>query len=153
MLVVIPHPSENLKLIKLQKNMISALVKKGFSVYRQLPLWIPLYDDAQYSEAKNKKEVLKTAGKELKEIIIENAFYSPEAAQLKLKITIKTNASCIEKEMPFIHFTEKTAPETSASFSELLSLPEKIILKIFRIGISGQEGKAHFIKEAVWIKN
>ena len=55
MTVIIPHPTEELVLIRAQKKLIKELFEPGKIIYAHTPLWIPV-DFESVEEAKQKIE-------------------------------------------------------------------------------------------------
>ena len=90
MVVIIPHSTEELKLISLQKELIDLLFSNDRIIYRTTPLWIELPDDFSAFD----KESLKACSKnvqlvELGEVEIEKDNKNLRSENVKLSNSIK----------------------------------------------------------------
>ena len=148
MLVIIPHPTEELKLINYQKNLLSLLNTNGNIYYQQHPLWIEL-DRAFQAEDKHN---LKEFSKQLKEIKL----FQPEEKNKNIVIPIKytilfnNSESEIISELPFLYLYKKNSSENISV--PLPSLPVTQ-LKIYRLAIAEKTSSVSAeIQEFIWVK-
>lgn len=144
MTVIIPHPTEELKLIKFQKELIKILNTEGKIYYAHQPLWLPLPEE--YSA--NTKAELKTMGKNIKQIKILSPEYKNSDVQLPVMIDDK------KVFLPLLHFYKKNGSQST----ENISLPQLppcpvSLFKIFRLAISEKTSEnSQAVTDFTWIK-
>lgn len=111
MFVIIPHPTEELKLINFQKKLIKKNNDENTILYACQPLWIELpdFDDSEASKAE-----LKNFSKTIKEIIIKNTdYYDDEKKPLPLETSWESS--------------KETFQEAAQNFPNEIFLPVEII--------------------------
>ena len=131
MVVLSPHPTEELKLIKYQKELIRRLFTPGTIVYAHQPLWIPV-DFESVQEAKEKITGVTLTGVEYEE---------------KNKIVM-----CVGEgvKFPLIHI-EGDIPNVQAALADTSLFP--LPLKIFRLGeCTSPSPNVYELKNIVWKK-
>ena len=131
MVVLSPHPTEELKLIKYQKELIRRLFTPGTIVYAHQPLWIPV-DFESVQEAKEKITGVTLTGVEYDE---------------KNKIVM-----CVGEgvKFPLIHI-EGDIPNVQAALADTSLFP--LPLKIFRLGeCTSPSPNVYELKNIVWKK-
>lgn len=123
MIVIIPHPSEELKLIKYQKELISKLNKSGQIYYAVTPIYIELSQDySLYSTTKELKNIANQISKvELLKLEVKEHIY--------IEVLIRINEKDIKISVPFLRLYRTTEINNKVDFPEL---PVKE-LKIFRV--------------------
>lgn len=158
MVVIIPHITEEHKLIKYQKDLIKLLRNEGKIYYQQHPLWIFLPENFS---AETKEEL-----KKLADDILKIQFTSPEfnGTQVTLPICIEekqiNNQNQTNKSLlPLVHLYKKKDSkasddiQTSASLS--FTLPDCPIsqLNIFRLAVCSKESEnTYMINNSIWVK-
>jgi len=143
MMVVIPHPTEELKLIKLQKSLIADLNTAATIYVASIPLWIdfPFSDSESYT-----KNELKTITKSIKEITLGELQYSSN--EVYIPVSIKTDAAEIKTKLSFLKLYKGADSNPALNFEQ----PVKKI-KIFRLGIPEDlSTNSKAIKDFVWCK-
>ena len=137
MIVLTPHPTEELKLIKYQKELVRRLFTPGALIYAHQPLWIP----ANF-------ESVEQAKKEIKSVTISAPEYDEERECYICPVKIETvGGTCLESKLDFIH----ELPRRSAIHinKDLFPLP----LKIFRLGECTSPSPGFYeLKNTVWKK-
>lgn len=140
-MVIIPHPTEQIKLIKFQKQLISELNDSNTIYYSFLPLWIELNSNLFQSE--DQKD-LKLISKKITSIDLIEILNTDK--DIGIKIIIKTDSKEIECYLPLLKLYK--GPSKKSDWQ----IPVKKI-KIFRLGIPEdfyENSKA--IKDFVWCK-
>lgn len=143
MYVLIPHPTEELKLIKYQKLLTSALFQEGFICYSSNDFWIPFLED----ETEINTEYLKSVSKSITQITVNE----PQIRENQIFCPVKI---CTDKEIDSEIFlgriiNEKKLQQENIKKSDLFPLN----LKIFRLGVSVQiSSNCKAIENSVWRK-
>lgn len=135
MVVIIPHQTEELKLIRLQKEVLQSMGKNP-SFTKKLPLWLELPDVEIKSFAKKIKSVkLNSINQTDKDLFLE-FLIKTENDDVKAKLTLFTN--CLPNSSKLIDI--KKIPVTE--------------LKIFRLGLCIKNDETHSmeIEDSVWVK-
>ena len=148
-IAVAPHPTEELKLIKYQKELVRRLFTPGTLVYAHQPLWIPTnFNTVQ--EAKEK----------ITEVTLTGLEYDEKRECFICPVKIGTvDGTCLESKLDFIHgLPRRSAPrndchcERSAAIhinKDLFPLP----LKIFRLGeCTSPSPNIYELSNVVWKK-
>ena len=137
MIVITPHPTEELRLIKYQKELVRCLFTPGALVYAHQPLWIP----ANF-------ESVEQAKKEIKSVNVSAPEYDEERESFICPVKIETvGGTCLESKLDFIH----GLPRRSAIHinKDLFPLP----LKIFRLGECTSPSPGFYeLSNVVWKK-
>lgn len=144
MVVIIPHPTEELKLIKFQKELIKLLNFEGKVYYAHQPVWFELPEEF----SADSKTDLKNIGKHINQITV----FSPEYHKDDVVIPIMINE--VKVFFTLLHRYKKNGSKGS-ELNSLPSLPPCPVsrLKIFRIAISEQISEnSKALKDFVWIK-
>ncbi|MBO4532332.1 MAG: hypothetical protein J5726_01350 [Treponema sp.] len=149
MIVITPHPTEELKLIKYQKELIRRLFTPGALIYAHQPLWIP----AQF-------ESIEQAKKEIKSVTVLAPEYDENGEGVFCPVRIQTvGGECLESKLDYIHGLPRFARndehchcERSAAIhtnEDLFPLP----LKIFRLGeCTSPSPNVYELSSTVWKK-
>jgi len=147
MIVLTPHPTEELRLIKYQKELVRCLFTPGALVYAHQPLWIP----ANF-------ESVEQAKKEIKSVTLLVPEYDEEKECFICPVKIETfGGTCLESKLDFIHGLPRRARndchcERSAAIhinKDLFPLP----LKIFRLGECTSPSPGFYeLSNVVWKK-
>lgn len=150
MVVIIPHQTEELKLIKFQKMLIASLNSKNVIFYRQTPLWIEL-PFANFTT----KEELKSFSKQIKAVNFQTLQYTDNT--LIISGTLLTNEKTYELHLPIIKKIstagDYTTPEDSTSTETTNKKSPVENLKIFQLGIVNNISKSTFeLSETTWVK-
>ena len=139
MAVIIPHPTEELRLYELQKELIKDLYEEGRIMNAAFPFWI----EAPAIDLNNKKAISKV---ELKEIQIEEkCIYYP--------VTVDYDGKIIETSLPliFLHRGKNFSDKDKKIVIEKKQPVNQ--LKIFRLGLVQDQGPhAKSISKSVWCK-
>ena len=137
MIVIIPHPTEELVLIQTQKKLIAQVFEKGKIIYAHAPLWIP-----------TNFETVEQAKKEIKSVTVLAPAYDENKEDLicPVRITIN-NGKVLESRLDFIHGGRNDA---AIQFNES-TFP--LSLKIFRLGIcTSPKPGVYELSSSVWKK-
>ena len=145
MIVITPHPTEELKLIKYQKELVRRLFTPGALVYAHQPLWFPV-DFASVQEAKESITGVTLTGVEYDEknkIVVcvgEVAMGSLPFDKIR-KRGSKGPLVHIQGDIPNVQAALQDAP--------LFPLP----LKIFRLGeCTSPSPNVYELKNIIWKK-
>lgn len=149
MLVIIPHPTEELKLIKFCKELISVFSKDDSFFYRTIPLWIKL--DNPFFSVEND---LKTIADKITSISLSkpdikgNEVFCPVCVEYN-NHQIITNLSLLKFSQEIIDDKTKLNLLKKLAASEIFPMQ----LKIFRIGYSVEvSSNSQAISSSVWKK-
>ena len=143
MVVLIPHTTEELKLIRFQKELINQINSQDDVFYAVKPLWIEI---PEFS-AQN-KEMLKEVSKSIKKVTLSNPFYSDCDNEVSLKVFVTTQTQVIETKVSLL---KGWSGRLNISLDNKKSPVEN--LKIFRLGIPflyNQNQKS--LKDSLWHK-
>ena len=123
MVVITPHPTQELLLIKYQKQMISLLFTPGTLIYAHQPLWIPT-DFESVDQAK----------KEINSVTVLAPEYDENGEGLFCPVKIQTvGGEYLESKLDFIHgLPHCVVPEPVEGRNDDNIFP--LTLKIFRLG-------------------
>lgn len=144
MIVIIPHPTEELKLIKLQKQLISALNKNGTVYYSSTPLCIDLQ---ACSPELPVKPQLKTAADSITDISFLRLIADKD---ISIEVTINTKEGTLQKTLPFLKHYK--GPVVLQADIDAFILPFKE-LRIFRIAKKNLPSPvSSAIADSVWKK-
>lgn len=139
-IVIAPHPTEELILIRTQKELIKNLFEKGSLIYSHTPLWIP-----------TPFESVKQAKKEIKSISVLAPEYDEKEDAVICPVKIETTGGeCLESKLEFIHcHCEKRHDATIHTNDKTFPLP----LKIFRLGeCTSPSPNVYELASTVWKK-
>ncbi len=147
MVVIIPHSTEDLKLISFQKELIDLLFSNDRIIYRTTPLWIELPDDFSAFD----KESLKACSKNVQ--LVELGEVEIEKDNIYIPVKLKTVNCTADSKLTLVRL------HSGNIFSDidLKSIRQKKQpvrqLKIFRLGIVQAEGPhAKSISDFAWCK-
>ncbi len=147
MFVIIPHPTEELKIIEFQKNIIVELFQEDRIIYRTTPLWIELPENIPQTEEEN----IKLLSKKIKSVKFGDVKTDSRSIFVPVEINLDNDIYSSKLTLVRIHngidFTE--------SDRQLLAEKKEPVrlLKIFRLGIAQADGPyAKSISNSVWIK-
>lgn len=145
MYVLIPHPTEELKLIKFQKQLISQLFTNDILCYAESGLWIPFLSGKEDST-----QTLKNLSKTITSITINSPVIIEEKIFCPVTITRNQELPTVTTELPLCRILNKKQP-SSENPAETELFPLK--LKIFRLGLSCQlSDNSKAIQNSVWKK-
>ena len=142
MVVITPHPTEELKLIKYQKELIRRLFTSGTLIYAHQPLWIPT-DFESVDQAK----------KEIKSVTVLASEYDEKKECIICPVKIETaGGEYLESKLDFIHgLPHYVVPEPVEGRNDdnIFPLP----LKIFRLGeCTSPSPNVYELSSTVWKK-
>lgn len=141
-MVLIPHPTEELKLRKFQKKLIADLNTCSTIHVASTPLWIEIPSETSLVTKDDLKNFSKTI------ISVEPAELTQTDSEIYLAIKIKTSKSEIQSNLSLL----KLYKGNSKSLTKNTELPFKKI-KIFRLGIPEDlSSNSKAIKDFVWCK-
>ena len=146
MIVIAPHPTEELKLIKYQKALIKKLFVPDVIIYAHQPLWIET-DFTSVQEAKESITGVTLTGIEYdeknKRIVV--------LGEVALRQAQEPHAEQMQKTwFPLIH-TEGNIPDIQSVLQDTSLFP--IHLKIFRLGeCSSPSPEIYELSSTVWKK-
>lgn len=159
MVVIIPHQNDQLKIISLQKKILSHLEIHGIVLVQSLPLWIYVDEHFPLSHLSQKADPspLKAFSKIIKAVKLqdiccdEKGFYSPVIIECESQ-NLKGRLSIID----FL-FTDKNLQKTISYTSMLKKIcTEKdfpCMLKIFKLGTEVRPSNtSKAIEETQWVK-
>ncbi|SFI60212.1 hypothetical protein SAMN04487775_10364 [Treponema bryantii] len=150
MAVIILHPTEELKLIKLQKEIISELFEEGRILYAVKPLWIKIHDNFapvdSAQERKNELSKYNIRQVELDDIeLSENSIFIP--------VTITTDTAAYNSKLTLVNL-HSGRQFTSFERDKLNKIKQPVRqLKVFRLGNEKELGSSSkCITKSRWIK-
>ena len=137
MIIISPHPTEELRLIKYQKELVRKLFTPGTLIYAHQPLWIPV----EFSSVEEAK-------KSITKVTVLAPEYNYEQEGLICPVMIEViDGNTLTSKMNFIHGLPRFARNDNnfahtdghceERSNEAIHLPDKIFplpLKIFRLG-------------------
>ncbi|MBR1638274.1 MAG: hypothetical protein IJ688_02690 [Treponema sp.] len=145
MLVLIPHPTEILKLRKIQSQILKSIAAgckkrenyEALGLYTSLPLWIPLPFLDSLKNAKIEKAMM-----------TEPTFFNDRICS---KVKVFYDGKDEESELILVKsLKEKKIPEVPLDFSKDFPME----FRIFRLGIAEKLSEnAEAISESIWVKN
>lgn len=135
MVVIIPHSTEELKLIRLQKELIARLNKDGNIWIRNYPLWIELPDCIFQNNIPETTAELKDFSKKIDKVTLEKIVFQKNEVFISVKLELISANSAFMLELPLISnistgSTTTTTTTTTTIDTVLTSL------KVFRLGLS-----------------
>ena len=152
MIVISLHPTEELKLIKYQKELVRCLFSPGALIYAHQPLWIPT-TFTSVQEAKDNITGVTLTGLEYDEkskmivCIGEVALREPHGPQKK---SGSLSLSKGHSKFPLLHL-EGDIPNVQAVLQDTQLFP--LPLKIFRLGeCTSPSPGVYELKNVVWKK-
>ncbi|MCR4899642.1 MAG: hypothetical protein K5907_02375 [Treponema sp.] len=143
-IVIVPHPTEELLLIKLQKKLIRQFFTSDGLIFACQPLWIP-----------SVFETVEAAKAEITQITLQNPEFDSDKNQIfcpvKIQSKNKADKLCDQTStLPLVQFENATAPAAPMLKKEELF---PLSLKIFRLGESSSPCNGlHELTAAVWKK-
>lgn len=141
MIVIIPHQTEELKLIRFQKELIKQLNYQKDIFYAQQPLWIEIEDFSPSS-----KEELKELSKKLKNLRFSSLKKDDEGFFLQAEIEYEEKK--LFYRLPLLHLYKGQIPQSP--LNKKCPVEE---LKIFRLGIPYQYSETcKSLDDFVWHK-
>ena len=145
MKVLILHPNDELKLIKLQEEILSSCKTGGKKIFKSFPLWCKLnaFEEKIFENlcAKSNKEI----SSEITSVTISSPCVS-ESVFLPLEISF-SDGNKLSLKIDLLLF------EDNKTEFENFILPEFFCkIKIFRIGDAIFEGNTYYLQDSVWRK-
>lgn len=146
MVVIIPHSTEELKLIRLQKELIARLNIDGNIWIRNYPLWIELPDCIFQNNIPETTADLKDFSKKIDKVTLEKIVFQKNEVFISVKLELISANSAFMLELPLISnistssidtistssvSTGSTTTPTSTTIDTVLTS-----LKVFRLGVS-----------------
>ena len=153
MVVIIPHPTEELKLIKLQKKLIQNLFSNDLLIYRQIPLLIELPFE-EIPQIKNS----------ISELIISQPVFKAQTNQISCPVEITAGNTTLHSELTLLNLKfnntdKKWQSESSISEKLLQSLQNEkdsqfpMSLSIFKFALCSKPQKGMYqISSVCWKK-
>ncbi|MCR4580205.1 MAG: hypothetical protein K5681_07660 [Treponema sp.] len=147
MTLIIPHPTEELRLIEFQKELIKAFFTDERIIYSATPLWIELPENF----AVEKAESLKKLSKSIEEVKLGPLQMTER--EIYLKAHIKTLEEDFFSKLTLVRIHSGKI-FTASEQSLLAEKKEPVnILKIFRLGIEEKlSPAAKALSASVWVK-
>ena len=156
MVVIVPHPTEELRLIKYQKELIRSLFTPGALIYAHQPLWIT-----------TTFESVEQAKKEIKSVTVLAPEYEENGEGVFCPVKIETlGGDCLESRLNFIcglprrltapRNDERSVTPCHCERSAAIHTNEDIFplsLKIFRLGeCTSPSPNVYELSSTVWKK-
>ena len=139
MTVMILHPTEELKLINFQKEVIEALFENDRILFASAPLWIELGDFEL------------TAKNQIKRIEIGSIEFSEDSIYSQVLIENENGAFSSKLTLVCLHKGRFFSDSDKQKLAQI-KMPVRQ-LKVFRLGIVQEEGAcAKSISKSVWCK-
>ncbi len=141
MVVIVPHPTEELRLIKYQKELIRSLFTPGALIYAHQPLWIT-----------TTFESVEQAKKEIKSVTVLAPESDENAEGIFCPVKIETlGGDCLESKLDFICGLPRFARNDTAIHTNEDLFP--LSLKIFRLGeCTSPSPNIYELSNVVWKK-
>lgn len=174
MTVIIPHQNDDLKLIRLQDNLIRELNNDNDKAentlfYKSVPLWIDITKISEETEdipQENKKGKLKNIAVTIKKVTVKKLVYDNNKISALVEIIKSSDNShsdyTYETKLPVIN--EYKTKESSYQYEEKkknyieniieeINKDTEMNLKVFRVGAAHKPLDNSFaISESVWCK-
>ncbi len=150
MAVIILHPTEELKLIKLQKEIISELFEEGRILYAVKPLWIKIHDDlAPVDSAQGTKNELSQYT--IRQVKFDDIELSENSIFIPVTFTTDTAAYNSKLTLVNLHSGRKFTGFDKEKLNKIKQPVRQ--LKVFRLGIEKELGSSSkCITKSRWIK-
>ena len=141
MVVIVPHPTEELRLIKYQKELIRSLFTPGALIYAHQPLWIT-----------TTFESVEQAKKEIKSVTVLAPEYEENGEGVFCPVKIETlGGDCLDSRLDFICGLPRFARNDTAIHTNEDIFP--LSLKIFRLGeCTSPSPNVYELSSTVWKK-
>jgi len=141
MTVIIPHPTEELKLINFQKELISSLYKESRILYAETPLWIDFTEN----------EGLKALSKSIENVTFDQ--FEITEKSIFIPVRINTSEGCIDSKLTLVNiYNGQSFSDKDKSILRQKKQPVNQ-LKIFRLGLVQVEGPhTKSISKSAWCK-
>ncbi len=137
MTIIIPHPTEELVLIRAQKKLIKELFEPGKIIYAHTPLWIPV-DFESVEEAKQK----------IKDVKVMSPVADKASGTIICPVQIITDNGTMQTSLRFI---ESPDGQLKTNCSDAPDFP--LDLKIFRLGeCNSPSPNVYELKNSKWVK-
>ncbi len=147
MFVIIPHSTEELKLINFQKQLIAEFFQEDRIIYPTFPLWIEL---SEKTASYNKNE-LKNMSKEIQAVKLGDLTTDFKSIFIPVQIKNQNEDFISELTLVRIHRGQTFTTSDKSHLSEIKQPVNQ--LKIFRLGIEQAEGPySKSISNSVWVK-
>ena len=166
MIVIISHPTEELKLIRLQKKLIETLNDDNTIWYRNVPLWIPL--PQEFAKNASTSRDLKNLSVQIETITLGNINFSKSGKYIFLPVQIKTKTEVLNSELPLVYMLKENTKEeqtfqnkvqTVLSSDFIIQLQFKqcklaVVANLHNSGAAVQSCKtsSYILKDSVWFK-
>lgn len=149
MVVIIPHPTEELKLINFQKELISDFFSEDRIIYSSYPLWIELPD---FFEVQNPDiQSLKNLANSIIEVTLGELEITQDIIQVPVYIKTTENLFTSKLTLVILH-SGNSFSERDLELCRQKNQPVNL-LKIFRLGVMQEDGPhAKSISKSIWCK-
>ena len=150
MAVIIFHPTEELKLIKFQKELISELFEEGRILYAVKPLWIKIHDNfAPFDSAQGRKNELSKYN--IRQVELDDIELSENSIFIPVTITTDTAAYNSKLTLGILHSGRQF---TGFDREKLNKIKQPVRqLKVFRLGNEKELSPvSKCIMKSKWIK-
>lgn len=156
MVVIIPHPTQQLQLIRAQKALISFFNDDEATWYSQVPLIAKL--PQELSDASTKLQ-LKEIALLISAVKTGPLSFSPDKATIFLPLTIETKKGALKTELPLLHKLNGTSKAPDLSKTSSLEFPP--VLPQFKLSIAlhnastavqGCKTSSYIFQDSVWFK-
>lgn len=160
MIVIIAHPTEELKLIRLQKKLIESLNDDNTIWFRNIPLWIEI---PQTPDSYDKN--LKAFSKMIETITLARPKLSTNGECIFIPVQIKTKKEVLNSELPLIYRLKGNKPTAlPADLADLADLDFSqmqlkqcqlaVVSKLHDAGAAVQSCKtsSYILQDSVWFK-
>lgn len=117
MVVIIPHSTEELKLIRLQKELIARLNKDGNIWIRNYPLWIELPDCIFQNNIPETTAELKDFSKKIDKVTLEKIVFQKNEVFISVKLELISANSAFMLELPLISNISTSSIDTISTSS------------------------------------
>lgn len=151
MVVLIPHPTEELKLVTLRKELLSQNLLNFVPLY---PFWIPLPQELTEKYPTINKESLKQISTKLIKVELQKPEINNSTLEIPVVFTTENNTFttnlAFAKELENLNSKKKSSQNILAGFSEKFPMN----LKIFKIGNGIQNEELHCfrLEDFIWKK-
>lgn len=155
MIVIISHPTEELKLIRLQKKLIESINDDNTIWFRNVPLWIEVPHVSPQQD-------LKELSKQIETITLNSPELSGDGNCIFLPVQIKTKKEVLNSELPLIYrlkgntTTAFPADLADLDFSQmqLKQCQLAVVSKLHDAGAAVQSCKtsSYILQNSVWFK-
>lgn len=157
MVVIVPHPTQQLQIIRAQKKLISLFNTDEATWYSQVPLVaeLPLEDSATPAT----KQQLRETALLISAVKTGPLTLSTDGTTIYLPLTVDTKKGALKTELPLLHKLTKNESKPAMSKASAIELPPslpqcQLFLAFHDAGttVQGCKTSSYIFQDSVWFK-